>query len=317
MATKTIKKPAQSQRKEIEEIEKLLATAIRVPSEQDADWQENPFVAADSARESIATSKSEDRVLDLLADDLSEARRHFADAMGKKWDWHTDEYSIFQYERNSNYFEPRSAAWLECAKNAISHRFHALLQLRSRDVGLDPRESVRQTVELVLTIVHKQCWLNDAFRSISFMDRLPDGVPDRQASNKPVSSYLHHLLGLVCSHVERLRAEALTAIDLRPPAIDVALGKNVEPVPSPESKARKPKRFRSKLRVLIFANLIRKPDAEALWVAGELDDMDFDDDGRPQFCQGVRCFAEKYRKDVEFRDRFDIEVSKVRDSLPK
>ena len=276
---------------------------ISTISENDPGWQENPYAAADSARAPIATSKIEDRVVELLTDDLSEARRHFGDAMGKKWDWHTDEYSIFQSERNFNYFEPRIAAWLECAKNAISRRFHALLQLRSREVGLDPRESVRQTGELVLAIVHRQCWLNDAFRSISFLDRLPDGVPDRQASHEPVSSYLPQLMGLVCSHVEQLRGEALVELACQ-------AGKGVRQGLKSSKGRRRGRQFRSKFRQAIAKAFIDNPKASALEICRIIDDEGYYQLEPEKWagCESLEC---AYSKRV-LRNRLDAEISRVR-----
>ena len=220
MTTKATKKTAAT--RQAKDIQKILASAVWEITESDAQWQKNPFEDDGFPREPGQPSEDESKIVALLTLDLSEASAQLTKQMRKKEDWWTGMDSIFQSTRNFDYFDPYAEEWLECAKTAISLRFLQLLALRRQKAGRGSRTAVHESADTILRIVQKQCWLNDAFRSMSFLDCLPGGVPDRQASYEPVGSYLRQRMETVCTHVERLREEAVVKAALEPQP-DVAL----------------------------------------------------------------------------------------------
>jgi hypothetical protein len=160
----------------------------------------------------VLPSGSEDRVLNRLTADLSEARRRFALALEEhKSKFWSQRQSILHAPENGNYFEKHKKQWIQDVCASLTNRHGQLINLQQQTRGSDAREAVDRASQLMAPVVNDECNLFNVLRNIEILgEYMPAGIPERYGRDSLTADLLSKLLArLVESEFTAIREEAL------------------------------------------------------------------------------------------------------------
>jgi hypothetical protein len=171
----------------------------------------------------VLPSELEDRVLNRLTADLSEARRRFAFALNEhKSKFWSDHESRLHAPENGDYFEKHKKQWIHDVRASLTNRHGQLINLQPRcSAG---RTAVDRVSQLMVPVVNDECNLVNVLRNIAiFGEFMPAGIPERYGRDSLTADLLSKLLArLVESEFTAIREEALVRAE-QPPQGNEAL----------------------------------------------------------------------------------------------